>query len=408
MNTAKGSVIFTLEYFTVLLELIQNRFKEKHHLLKLPKTFQLFGYGAFDENKPNLKSDFEALTAEFINGKYLYDKSREAEKGKALIKINEHYKSILMLYLNFDDVEQFISAQSLSEVENEKQLNLIHNNDDNKTYYYLNYYFGEENTIIKGQTVISNNWKKIKHTFMYPLEDGTIREHYSHGNISRQDDMLNIRTRTLSGGKYIDGASEVYYIGHKTPSDINYLVGTYCTFDFYTNTVAGKTILEKCESKALMEEQSKSPFIPPYIAQEVLSTRIVNNNIVPRNAFELSNKSPYASVFEKLPGTYTLHFNFDAKTSEHLIFNVSGKNYEITPLTENVYLESDKLELLNKGTVVNFHFVFSGIFALERVNIYFKSYFLKENSAIQEGVFSGIDNENRLVNGSVRFAFKSE
>ncbi|MDB9821313.1 hypothetical protein OAC17_01065 [Flavobacteriaceae bacterium] len=91
-----------------------------------------------------------------------------------------------------------------------------------------------------------------------------------------------------------------------------------------------------------------------------------------------------------------------------MIFNVSAKNYEITPLTENVYLESDKLELLNKGTVVNFHFVFSGIFALERVNIYFKSYFLKENSAIQEGVFSGIDNENRLVNGSVRFAFKSE
>jgi len=125
----------------------------------------------------------------------------------------------------------------------------LYDKEDDVTYYYLNYYFGEDDTILKGKTIVSNNWKKIQHIFMYPLEDGTLREHYSQGSIKRQGDTLTIKTNTLSGDRYIEGASEIYYIGHKTPSSINYLIGTYCTFDIFTNTVAGRSILEKCESK---------------------------------------------------------------------------------------------------------------------------------------------------------------
>ena len=51
--------------------------------------------------------------------------------------------------------------------------------------------------------------------------------------------------------------------------------------------------------------------------------------------------------------------------------------------------------------MINFRFGFSGIIALERVNIYIKTYFLKDASGAQEGVFSGIDNENRLINGTL-------
>jgi hypothetical protein len=42
-----------------------------------------------------------------------------------------------------------------------------------------------------------------------------------------------------------------------------------------------------------------------------------------------------------------------------------------------------------------------GIIALDSVDIYIKTYFLKEKSDTLNGVFSGIDNENRLVNGNV-------
>ena len=67
----------------------------------------------------------------------------------------------------------------------------------------------------------------------------------------------------------------------------------------------------------------------------------------------------------------------------------------------HVYIEKDRIELLNKGSVINLRFTFSGIIAFERVDIYFKTYYLKNNSGTQKGVFSGIDNENRLINGTL-------
>ena len=405
MIIASGSLVLTSEYFKILIDKIHDEFIKKHGLKQLPKTFQLYGYGAFDENKPSLKSDFEALGSEFINGKYLYDKFRDFEKGKPLIKLNQYYKTIILLFLGYKDYGTFLAEHKPSEDEHEKQLTLLKSNDEDITYYYINYYFGEDNTILKGQSIISKNWKKIQHIFMYPLEDGTMREYYSHGNIKRQGDTLTIKTNTLSGDRYIDGASEIYYLGHRAPSNINYLIGTYCTFDLFTNTVAGRAILEKCETKQEMEQKSKDPNIPPYIAMEIRNKRIVNPSVVPRHALELSSNSPYASLYGKIPGTYNVTFDFADGFKEKLKFKILPSNYEIVTLTENVYIEKDRIELLNKGSVINFRFNFSGIIALERVNIYFKSYYLKNNSRNQEGVFSGIDNENRLVNGSLNVDF---
>lgn len=401
MAITSKSIVLTSDYFKILLDKVLQSFIEKHNIKKLPKAFQLFGYAAFDEDKPSLKNDFEAIGTEFINGKYLYDKSRQLEKGKPLIKLNQYYKDIILLYLGYEDFKDFLDANKLSHIEYKKQYDLIYKDNDEITYYYLNYYFGEDNTILKGQTIISNNWKKIQHIFMYPLKDGTYREHYSNGSIKRQGDTITIKTNTLSGDRYIDGASEIYYIGHKSLSDINYLIGTYCTFDIFTNTVAGRSILEKCDSKKVMEDNSKTDFIPPYIALEIRNKRIVNNSFVPRNALELSSNSPYASLYGELPGTYSLTFNFDDGFKDTLKFKISPTDYQIINLTENVYIEKDRFELLNKGSVINFRFSFSGIIALDRVNIYFKTYYLKDRSGTQEGVFSGIDNENRLVNGNL-------
>lgn len=395
------SLVLTSEYFKIVLDNVLSKFKDTHKLSKLPKAFQLYGYGSFDENKPSLKQDFETIGSEFINGKYLYDKSRELEKGKATIKLNDYYKSIILLYIGYKDFEMFLDSYKLSEHETEKQLTLLNDDTLNITYYYLNYYFGEDNTIFKGQTIISNNWTKIQHIFIYPQDDGTLKEHYSHGTIGKQGDSIYIRTKTLSGGRYIDGASEIYYIGHKEPSNVSYLVGTYCNFDVYNNTVAGRSILEKCESRQIMEEKSKDFNIPSYIAMEIRNKRIINNSKAPKHFLELSAKSPFSSIYAKIAGTYELSFILENNFREVIKFKVLASNFKIITLTENVYIEKDRMELLNKGTVINFRFSFSGIIALERVNIYFKTFYLKNEKLIQDGIFSGIDNENRLINGTV-------
>ena len=97
----------------------------KHNLVKLPKALQLYGYGDYNDAKPNLKQDFEDIGSEFINGKYLYDKSRQFEKGKPTIKLKQYYKDIILLYLGFEDFKLFLETHKISDIEHEKQHDLV-------------------------------------------------------------------------------------------------------------------------------------------------------------------------------------------------------------------------------------------------------------------------------------------
>lgn len=397
----------TSKYFKLLIEEIQSTFLKKHALKKIPKTFQLYGYGEFDESKPSIKADLEAIGTEFINGKYLYDKIRQAYKGRPIIKLSKHYRSIILLYLGYDNFREFIDNNPLTKEEIDEQISLLYDEKSNKTYYYIGYYYGEDNRLLKGQTVISENFKKIKHKYVYPQDDGTFKISYSFGTIIRREDTLHIHTKTLIDGKLVEGGSEIYFIGHDDPSNTNFLIGTYCTFDFYTQTVAGRTILVKCETLEEMEAKSKDNIIPGYIAQEIRKSRIINPSIVPKHHLELSDNSPYASIYEMIPGKYELSFELEHGYNEHLKFEISKNNYQINPLTENVYLENENFQLINKGSVIHFNFQLVGIIALDKVDIYFKTYFLKEKGKVNEGVFAGIDNENRLVRGNVLLKYST-
>jgi hypothetical protein len=395
------SLPITLNYFRVLIKEIHITFLKKHHLKELPKALQLYGYGDYDETKPSLKKDFEAIGTEFINGKYLYDKTRQAYKGRPIIKLNKYYKSIILLYLDYDNFKEFINKNLLGDEETEEQNSLLYNEKSNRTFYYLSYYYGEDNKLLKGQTVISENFKKINHTYVYPQDDGSFKAHRSFGNIIRREDTLHINTKTLLDGKLVEGGSEIYYIGHNEPANTQFLIGTYCTFDIYTQTVAGKSIFERCESKEDMEAKSKDSKIPAFIAQEIRKSRIINPSIVPKHIMEISDKSPYASIYNLIPGKYKLTFELNEITKEILEFSISANNFQLNPITSNVYFENDTIELVNKGSILHFSFKLVGIIALDSVDIYIKTYFLKKKNKNEIGVFSGIDNENRLVNGNV-------
>lgn len=407
MAIETGALTFTDDFFKYTIDKVVDTFMEKHNLKTSPKAFQLFGYGSYDEKKPSLKTDFEKFSLELINGKYLYDKFRDYEKGKTTIKVNEHYKGIILLYLGYQSVFTLMEESTLTAQEKQKQLILIKGEDDESEFYFINYYFGEDDTIIKGKTVISNNWKNIQHTFLYPMSDGSLKEYYSQGVVIRQGDTIYMRTKTLSGGRYIDGANEIYYIGHKSPASIRYFVGTFCTFDVYTNTVAGRSILERCDTKEEMDIEAELPTIPSYIALEVRNKRIVNTNqTVGQNFLEISTNSPYAAIYGKLPGHYKFSFGLEGGfMKEALEFDILSTNYAIVNRTPNVYIEKDRIELINKGSVVSFRFNFSGMIALDRVNIYIKTYYLKGDKPSYSGVFSGIDNENRLVNGELTLSY---
>ncbi len=400
-----SSIVFTVECFQNLLEALQEKFKVSHQLSTLPKVSQLYGYGAYDENSPNLKQHFEEIGLDSINGKYLYDKTREAYKGNPTIKLSAYYKNIILAYLGYEDVDDFLENGNLDEEDRKKQRLLLKTNKTSRTTYYINYYFGENNRILKGQTIITDNFKRVKHTYLYPDQNNLIKELYNFGSIVRREDTLHVHTKTLLDGKIVEGGSEIYYIGHNDPENINYILGTYCAFDIYTHIVAGRLILEKCNSEEEMIAKSRSEFIPSYIAQEIRNERITNLNIVPNTSLELSEKSPYSSIYEGLIGSYELTFKQADGDIGKLKFQIVKNNYKLISLQENVYIEGDAIELLNKGSIVRFNFSLLGIISFDKLDIYLKTCFLDSTREQVDGVFSGIDDENRLISGSVEIEF---
>ena len=164
---------------------------------------QFYGYGNFRPEHPNLKCDLEEISNDFINGKYLYDKERDFHKGKPLIKLNSYYKAWVLQYVGINSIESFLKLFLLGEEKEKQQSSLLFDTRAHKTYYYLNYYFGEDDMIYKGETVISNNWKKIKHTYVYPQEDGSFKQHYNFGKIVRREDTLHINSKTLLDGRLV-------------------------------------------------------------------------------------------------------------------------------------------------------------------------------------------------------------
>jgi len=103
------TLLVTAHCFGVLLEMVLNHFREKHkdHAVIIGRVTQLYGFGNYNANLPNLGQDLEKLTGGFINGKYLYDKQREVQKGKPILKLNGYYKIVLFQYIGYEGIEDF-------------------------------------------------------------------------------------------------------------------------------------------------------------------------------------------------------------------------------------------------------------------------------------------------------------
>ena len=67
----------------------------------------------------------------------------------------------------------------------------------------------------------------------------------------------------------------------------------------------------------------------------------------------------------------------------------------------------DHFELIQNGTVIHFSFQLTGIALFSRLEVFVKTYYLNRGETDIKGVFSGLDIENRLINGEVKVDYNN-
>ncbi|MGM5470173.1 hypothetical protein ACS386_07840 [Flavobacteriaceae bacterium LMO-SS05] len=402
LSEKKDTLILTKAIFNILINKVIEHFLKKYNIENNYKETQLFGFGNYDTNQPNLKDDFESIIKGYVNGKYLYNKNREASDGNPFIKISREYKYVFFNYLGYKDVHEFIDQDFLVPSQKSKQLELLYQENNIEDYYYVAYYFGEDEKMNKGQAIVYKQWKNIEMKYIYKDEFGNSGIYSYYGKITDSGGFVFFDTKYYSDGKRKEGAKFTFFIGKSSPNERVYLVGVYSGFDKYDNAIAGKMILKKFESKNAMEKEISSTRFDPILSQELSKKRIVVESVIRKDPLLFSSKSPFAKILKKISNKYLVKFHYEDKIHEIKLI-IERHHLNIKCLNNNLIIENDKVNLLSNGQILNLEFSINGLFRLQNMSIYIKAFDLIKKDNIPIGQYTAVDINNTILSGSVEF-----
>jgi len=334
----------------------------KHNSIELKTltVFQLYGFGNYEEELPNLKSFITKKTGKWISGKYLYNKIREIEAShKTKIKIRREYLAILITtagYKNYNDYVQNSSyiSQDVREVE---QGILEGSIKDDQVLYYVAYYVEDRRYYIKSKFTIYQMksasweilyWERNHQPTLYtyfgkcvPTGDSALSFYFS-----KEDSNLNKEC-------FIN----LFYGNNMNNKPV--LLGAYCGFDRSNNPVIGKLIFEEVANAEVQNEKVRNDEINPIFHHYLYSERLVVDGILPHRNSDLEVSINRLEIINFLIGRYTGYY---LDSNEYLI-----------PISFQVINELGEIKL--KINTTNFE----GIGRLSKTDNYLISEFNEKN-----------------------------
>ena len=401
---SKETLVLTKAVFNILLDHIIHSFSTENKVqIETCRENQLYGFGNYNVSKPNLKQDFEEVLKGYVNGKYLYNKKREASTGMPFVKISREYKYLFFNYLGFEDVYEFINRDVVSLDDKTEQLALLQQENIVEDAYYVSYYFGEDEKMNKGQVIIYKQWKNIEMKYVYEDDHGRTGVYSFFGLIKHSEGFVFFDTNFYEGRKKNEAAKFTFFIGKSSPHERNFLIGTYSGFDKYDNVIAGKIILKKVSSRTIMEKEAIAKDFCPIISQELNKKRIIVESVIRKSPLLFSEKSPYAQVLRDISGPCLLTF-YDNTNAHRIQVNIEQHHLNVRSMNDAIVINNDYVDLINNGQIIQISFSINGLFYIQKVSVYIKSYDLLEKStANTSGKYVAVDIHNEILSGVVEF-----
>jgi hypothetical protein len=399
---SKETLVLSKMVFVTLLEKMIEHFRKSHEIDNNYKETQLFGFGNYNLDKPNLKNDLELIVKGYINGKYLYNKNREAITGKPFIKINREYRYVFFNYLGYKDVNEFINQAFFTPSQKSIQLDVLQKDHNIEDFYYICYYYGEDEKMNKGEVIIYNGWKNIEMKYIYEDELSKKGIYSFFGNITKNEGFVFFDTKFYSSNKQNEGAKFVFFIGKSVPHEREFLLGTYSGFDKYDNTIAGKMILKKFETRNKMEIEASNKIFDSRICQELNKQRIVVESVIKKTTMLFSVKSPYAQILESISSKYLVKFYFE-KDVYSIKLAIENSHLNIKSLEDFLLIKSDRINIISNGQIIHLDFSINGLFYIQEVSIYIKTINIIDKKNKHEGQYTASDVNNNIISGIVEF-----
>lgn len=396
----KETLLITNDCFYKLHEEILKKFKGTHGALKI-KDSQLYGFGNYNLSKPNLKKELESILKSYINGKYLYNKFRECVSGKPTIKLSGDYKYVLFKYIGYGGINEFID-EHLTGKQKELQYSILNQKSSNRDYYYVSYYFGEDKKLNKGTTIFYNNWKTVEMIDVYHEASGEKAEYKFHSNVIHSGAFVFLDTKFFLRHHKSEGARCVFFVGTSSPTERQFLKGTYSGFDKYDRAIAGVILLQKFDTLKDIESELGSKHFNPIIAQELNQKRFVVESGLIKDLRKLSKYSPFAKLLSTISGDYCIVFHIENRP-HRLYIGILPYHLNINSANDSIIIVDDKIRLLGNGRILKLDFDIEGVFVLQSVSIYLDMLDLSSKTNKTNGSFHGMNINNNIVSGGVEF-----
>ncbi|HAY3535758.1 hypothetical protein [Elizabethkingia anophelis] len=304
---------FLLALHKELIEIFSSHYSVE---IKTLTVFQLYGFENYEEELPSLKKLIIEKTGKWINGKYLYNKKREIEKGtNKLVNLRRDYLSLLISTIGYKDYNDFLKSSPyittdarLLEETNKSSSEVV------ETLYYIGYYVEDRQYYIRSKFTIYEMktalweilyWERDNEPTFYsyygkcvPIGDITLSFYFNNENSSlNKECFINL------------------FYGNKMQNK-PILLGAYCGFNRHNNPVIGKIIFEQAIDIKMQEEKVLRRDINPIFYNYLYSQRIVIDNILPYNESDLLNSSNGAEIMSFLKGEY---YGFYCEKNNYLV-----------------------------------------------------------------------------------------
>ncbi|MFV0247424.1 MAG: hypothetical protein ACK5H1_00485 [Tenacibaculum sp.] len=339
----------------------------KHYLIEIKTltVFQLYGFGNYDESRPNLKGFIKEVTGQWINGKYLYNKIRETEKGNNKhTKLRRDYLSLLILAAGYDNYNQYLNNSPYISADIRKEEGSGSDQTSNDTYalYYVGYYVEDRQYYIKSKFTIYKMrtasweilyWEKRHEPTFYtyfgkcvPISENALSFYFNKENSNLNKECF----------------VNVFYGNNMQTKPV--LLGAYCGFDRSNNPVIGKLVFEQVGNADEQNDKVRNNKINPIFHNYLYSERIEVDGILPHKDSDLSVSFNRLEIINFLIGNY-LGFYLD-------------KNNYLIPISFEVLNGLGELKFKVNNTN------FRGIGRISRTENYLISEFSEKNKSFSQ------------------------